>query len=115
MLKKIGLLIGVVVSVTLLSFQFLKTQLRITVYDDTGNSHENVEIKLYENEEDYNNDKIAFGPLKTNKKGKVTFHAVGEGPYFIEATKGELSNTFNGEKTAKLLKGKINKVVVIIE
>lgn len=115
MLKKIGLLIGLVISITLLSFQFIKTQLRITIYDDVGNSHENVEVSLYETAEDYNNDKVAFGPLKTNKRGKVVFHGVEEGPYYVEAKKGDLSNTFGGEQTSKLLKGKINKVVIIIE
>ena len=70
-----------VILACLMSFQFLKTQLRIFVLDETGGYVENVEVSLYDTPEDYNNSKPSYGPLKTNGKGRVIFHGVKKGPY----------------------------------
>lgn len=96
------------------SSQILKTQLRITVIDDIGNFTEGVEVTLYDSPEDYNNSQPAFGPEMSNKKGRVAFIGVGTGPYYIEAVKGDYSNSLSGQLTDTLKAGRVNKLNVII-
>jgi len=104
----------VLCAAVLMSFQFIKTQLRITVISETGAYVENAEVILYNSAEDYNNSKAAYGPLKTDKKGKVIFHDVSNGPFYVEAVKGDLSNGVSAQLTDTLQEGRINKINVVV-
>ena len=94
--------------------QLLKTQLQVFVVDGNGNVVSDAEVKLYESQEDFNNDKTAVDPVKTNAKGKVRIIGLKEIEYFIEVKKGDKDNSLGADKTAVLTKGKINKINVII-
>ena len=93
----------------------LKTQLVVTVLSEIGNIQEGAEVRLYETREDFESNKVAVEPRKTNKKGKVRFIKLKDIAYFIEVKKGKKDNSLGAEKTSVLLKGKINKINVIIE
>lgn len=94
--------------------QFFKTQAHIVVVNDLGNVEAEVSVTLYTTEEDYNNNKPAVPMQKTDKKGRVRFSDLEPVSYFIEAKKGTKSNTFHGEKTEVLDKGKVNKFHIVI-
>lgn len=98
----------------LCSFDLIKTQLRITVFDDLGNVRKGAKVSLYEKEEDFNNNKPTYGPLQTDEKGKAFFIGVTNGPFIIEVVDGDYSNDFGGQKTDLLEQGKINKINIII-
>ncbi len=94
--------------------QLFETHLNLTVLDDAGNPVEGAEVSLYKTVDDYNNNKPAVDPLKTNKKGVVKFGPLEAVEYYIFAKKGNMSNDFHGEKIESLSKGKVNKATVII-
>ena len=114
MKKLLVSLLSIVIVATLFSFQLMKTQLRVFVIDDLGKYRENVEVTLYDTPEDYNNSKPSYGPFKTDKKGRVIFHGVGKGPYYLEASIGDYSNGLTGQLTETLQEGRINKMNVVI-
>ena len=98
------------------SLQILKTQLVVTVLDDLGNIEKGARVTLYENEEDYNKLQNPVLPSElTNEKGKVRFIGLKPKPYYVAAKKGANDNFLRGEKTKALLKGKLNKINVIID
>ncbi len=93
----------------------LKTQLMVTVRNDLGNIEQGAEVTLYGSIDDYNNEKNAIGPNKTNAKGKVRFIDLEQKAYYIVAKKGDKDNFLAGEKTDVLKSGRINQVTVIIQ
>ena len=99
-----------------LPIQILKTNLTITVLDDTGNLQEEASVTLYNTEDDYRASKNpAFPTQVTDKKGKIKFKNLEPVSYFIEVKKGEKNNDGLGTQTGKLVEGKTNKVNIIIE
>lgn len=96
------------------SFQLIKTQLRVFVLDELGKRPVGVDVSLYDSVEDYNNSKPSYGPLKTDAKGRVIFHGVTDGPFYIEAVKGDYSNGLTAQVTDRLQNGRINKMNVVI-
>lgn len=105
---------AIIVLLVMMSFQLIRTQLRVFVLDDLGKHREGVEVSLYHTAEDYNNSKPAFGPLLTDKKGRVIFQDVPNGPFYIEAVKDDYSNGLTGQLTDKLQEGRINKMNLVI-
>lgn len=102
-------------AITLMSAGFFKTNLKVTVIDDTGNFVEGATVTLYNSEEDYNNENAAVDPLVSNKKGQVHFKNIEARGYFLYAKKGDKDNIFNGQKVKPLEEGKVNMINVIIE
>ncbi|MEM8894736.1 MAG: carboxypeptidase regulatory-like domain-containing protein [Bacteroidota bacterium] len=97
------------------SSQVLPTTLKVSVIDNLGNFVEGAEVILYASEDDYNSDKNPIaGPLKTDKKGRVTFKGLGSQSYFVDAKYDDKSNMGEGVKTAVLKEGRINKVNTVI-
>lgn len=94
---------------------FIPTSLKIIVTDVENNPIEDVSVTLFENEKDYRaeTNKI-LTTKKTNAKGQVVFKKLKPKRYYIHATKGKLSNISENVLTNKLLEGKINKVVTVI-
>ena len=115
MKKKVLILVALFGLVAFLAqAQLFETHLNLTVYDDAGNPVEGAMVSLYKSVDDYNANKPAIEPLKTNKKGVVKFGPLEPIEYFIFAKKGNMSNDFHGEKVEALTKGKVNKATVII-
>lgn len=95
--------------------QLIKTKLEITVLNTAGNPEPGVEVKIYENEDDYLGDKnVVQGKKYTDSKGKVMYKDLKEQSYYINASKGKADNYGESTKTIPL-KGMVkNKVNVII-
>jgi protocatechuate 3,4-dioxygenase beta subunit len=94
----------------------LPTSLRVTVLDKLGNAVEGATVTLYRNSGDYNKSENAVaGPAKSNEKGQVTFKKLVPKSYFIEVKKGDQSNYGEAEQTGVLIKGRTNKVNIIID
>ena len=94
----------------------LPTKLRITVIDNLGNFVEGAQVTIYANEDDYNSDQNPIsGPLKTDKKGRVTFKDLNPQSYFVDARFGDKTNIGEGVKTAPLQKSRVNKVNTVIQ
>ncbi|MBX2842778.1 MAG: hypothetical protein KTR26_13485 [Flammeovirgaceae bacterium] len=95
--------------------QLLPTNLEITVLDEKGNIQPGTSVKLYENEEDYKNEKNAIQTGKTDEKGKAKFKKLKTQAYFVKAEKGDLNNDDGANQTSILVQKKTNKVNIIIE
>ena len=94
----------------------LPTSLRITVLDKLGNAVQGATVTLYRNSSDYEKSENAVaGPMKTNEKGQVTFKKLEPKSYYVEAKKGDKSNYGEAEQTGVLIKGRMNKVNIIID
>jgi hypothetical protein len=116
-MKKI--IIGVFLGAIMLaasSYQIiLKTSLEIKILNRLGSTVSGVEVKLYQNKEDYQAGKNPVGEAqKTDDKGKVLFKELKPQAYYVSAVKGELSNYGDAELTDTLTAGRRNKVVIII-
>jgi hypothetical protein len=99
----------------MLSFQIIKTQLSITVRNELGNIEEEVNIKLFETEEDYLTEKNVAAEGWTDKKGIMKFKELKAISYYVIARKDDKDNSGGGEQTGKLEANRINKVTVIIQ
>ncbi|BDD08760.1 hypothetical protein FUAX_11920 [Fulvitalea axinellae] len=93
----------------------LPTNLRFTVIDESGNVVKGASVTLYENEKDYLNEKNPIAMLKTDAKGRVTFKKLSPKAYYIMAKKGDKTNEGGGEKTFKLVSGRLNKINIVIQ
>jgi hypothetical protein len=102
-------------SIALLSFQIIKTQMQITIRNELGNTEEGVTVQLFENEADYKAEKNAVQTGTTDKKGVAKFKDLKAISYFVLAKKGDKNNFGAGEQTGALQAGRINKVTVVIE
>ena len=106
-------LVGLAIS--LMSFQIIKTQMQVTLRDETGNTVEGATVQLYETEADYNAEKNAVAESQTDEKGIAKFKDLKSISYFILARKGDINNFGGGEQTGKLDAHRINKVTIIIQ
>lgn len=94
----------------------LPTSLRITVLDKLGNPVQGASVTLYRNSSDYEkSENPVAGPLKSNDKGQVTFKKLEPKSYYVEVKKGDKSNYGEAEQTGVLVKGRMNKVNIIID
>lgn len=96
------------------SAQLIKTQLDVTVRDNTGNTVDSVTVKLFGNESDYNAEKNAVAEGITDDKGVARFKDIEAKSYYVLARKGDLNNFGGGEVTGELKKGRFNKVTIVI-
>ena len=114
-MKRLSVILPLVIlGAILASFSLLKTQLQVSVLDDAGNFQTGAEVTLYLNAADYEANKPAMKTQKTDKKGRTKFVGLEPVDYFILAKKGGKDNVLGGERTGKLVEGKINKVNIII-
>lgn len=112
--QKIQYILATIMFMMLLSFQVLRTQLRVIVKDDSGKLRPGTEVTLFNSIEDFNKDKKAYDSIIADKKGRAVFNKVGKGPYYLEAKNGEFTNDFGNQLTDTLKEGAINKIEVII-
>lgn len=95
--------------------QLLPTNLVVTVLNVDGSSISNAEVTIYANEADYRNSTNGIATVTTDKKGKAKFKKLKPDTiYFIEATFEGQKNDGRGAQTAPLVKGRLNKVNVVI-
>jgi len=116
MKKIITALLIVFVASAFKSDQLFKTNLKISVRNELGNTVEGVSIQLYPTEKDYREETNPSTDLMmTNSKGEVKFKDLEPVAYFINAENGDKNNIGAGVKTDILEEGKLNKITVIIE
>ena len=99
----------------MLSFQLIKTQIVITVRDETGNTVQGAKVQLFETQEDYNKEVNVAAEGVTDAKGVLKLKELKAISYYMIARKDDKDNTGGGEQTGKLEAKKINKVTVIIQ
>ena len=99
-----------------MSYQvILKTSLEIRILNRLGNTVPGVEVRIYNNQDDYTAGKNQIGASQyTDEKGKVLFKDLKAIPYYVSAKKGDLSNFGDAEVTDTLTAGRRNKVTIII-
>lgn len=96
--------------------QLFSTRLEITVLNKLGNPQDSASIILYETKEDYKGDSNAVaGPKYTEEDGEVLFKDLKPQEYWVDASKGTLSNYNTGVKTDTLDKGRKNRINIIIK
>ncbi|MFM8744324.1 MAG: carboxypeptidase-like regulatory domain-containing protein, partial [Cytophagales bacterium] len=95
--------------------QLFNTSLTVTVRDETGNTVAGAFVKLFENEESYNQEKNAVAEGTADAKGVFRFKKLKPIAYFILVKKDDKDNSGGGEKIGKLEEGKFNKVTVVIQ
>jgi hypothetical protein len=112
-------IIGFILLVVLCSFSVapvLKTNLRITILNELGNIEDSVAVTIYRDENDYREEVNPVTPVQyTDKKGRTTFTDLEPVEYYIHAQKGDKTNVGAGVVADALLKGKMNKLTIIIE
>ena len=96
--------------------QLIKTHLKITVIDGTGNLVEGAEVQLFTSDADFKKEQNpATDKLKTDEKGVVVFKELKARVYYVLATKGDLNNWGGGIQTDKLKEKKVNKINIVID
>ena len=100
---------------TSLQAQLIKTQMHVTIRNELGNTEDGVTVQLFENEDDYKQEKNVAAEGITDAKGVAKFKELKAISYFILAKKGDKNNFGGGEQTGKLEERRINKVTVVIE
>lgn len=117
MMKRLSLTALVLSLVITAGFtQIFKTNLKITVRNDLGNTVENVAVQLFLTEEDYRNEtNPATEVAYTDEKGEVKFSNLEPRVYYVNAEKDDMNNIGAGVATNKLEEKKTNKVTIIIE
>ena len=103
-----------IVAVAAFAAAFLKTQLTVTVRDETGNVVSGASIKLYSNRENWEKEIGHFAEATTDEKGVAKFKDLTSLNIYILVRKDDKDNTGGGEQT-KLEEGKFNKITVIIQ
>lgn len=112
-MKKIASTLMLFVLITSFS-SFLKTQLTITVRDETGNIVAGASIKLYAKKEDYEKEVNALAEAVTDEKGVAKFKELTRYNIYLLVRKDDKDNSGGGEQT-KLEEGKFNKITVVIQ
>lgn len=102
-------------TLALLSFQIIKTQMNVTIRNELGNAEEGATVQLFENEADYKAEKNAVQTVVTDKKGIAKFKDLKAISYFVLAKKGDKNNFGGGEQTGVLQAKRINQVTIVIE
>ncbi|MFY0598893.1 MAG: Ig-like domain-containing protein [Cyclobacteriaceae bacterium] len=95
--------------------QLFQTKLKVTVIDRLGNFTENATVTLYTSLEDYRSNKNAAASGTTDEKGRVKFKGLKPMTYYIDARKDDLNNDGEGTQTEALIKGRLNKLNIVIE
>jgi hypothetical protein len=95
--------------------QLFNTSLTVTVRDELGNTVEGASIQLFENEDNYTQEKNAVAEGTTDSKGTFRFKKIKATAYFVLVKKGDKDNAGGGEKIGKLEEGKFNKVTIVIQ
>lgn len=119
-MKKLILILVVIFTIPLMSFDSAKsdlfpTVLKITVRNELGNPVEGATVTLYKNQADYiDAENPAYEPQKTDKKGRVKFKKIKATSYFVDAQKGDKSNEAGGVETQRLDDGKVNRITIVI-
>lgn len=113
-------LIGTLVVVIMASFAFkpatMSTKLKITILNELGNIEDSVAVTLYRDESDYREEVNPVTQIQyTDAKGRTTFTDLDPVAYYIHAEKGDKTNVGAGVVTDILLKGKLNKLNIVIE
>lgn len=108
-------LLALAVTLVCMSFQLIKTQLTVTVRDETGNVVQGATVQLFEKKEDYTKEVNVAAEGITDAKGIVKLKELKAISYFIIVRKDDKDNSGGGEQTGKLEGNKINKVTVIIQ
>lgn len=114
-MKALRLLPLIVALVICFGFQLIKTQLVITVRDETGNTVAGATIQLFEKQDDYNKEVNVAAEGVTDAKGVLKLKELKAISYYMIARKDDKDNSGGGEQTGKLEEKKINKVTVIIQ
>ena len=104
-----------VLMMSLMNFQFIKTQLAVTVRNELGNIEEGVKVQLFVSEADYKAEKNVAYEGVTDKKGIVKFRELKGTSFYVIARKDDKDNSGGAEQTGKLEANKINKVTIIIQ
>lgn len=99
----------------LMSFQFIKTQLFVTVRNELGNTEEGVKVQLFATEADYKDEKNVVAEGVTDSKGVFKFRELKSLSFYVIARKDDKDNSGGAEQTGKLEANKINKVTIIIQ
>ena len=109
------LFLTLIVSVSSIEAQIIKTSLTVTVRDELGNTVKGASVILFEKEEDYTTEKNSTAEGTTDDKGVVKFKNLKAIPYFVLAKKDDKDNAGGGEQTGKLEEKKFNKVTIVIQ
>ena len=111
----IKLLAASLLLLAMMSFQFVKTRLDVTVRNELGNVEEGVILQLFANEADYTAEKNVVAEGVTDDKGLFKFREIKAASYYVIARKGDKDNSGGGEQTGKLEPNRINKVTIVIQ
>lgn len=95
--------------------QLINTSLTVTVRDEIGNTVAGASIKLFDTEENYNQEKNSIAEGITDAKGVYRFKKIKANSYFVLVKKDDKDNAGGGEKIGKLEEGKFNKVTIVIQ
>lgn len=117
-MKKIFLLSTVVIlafAVTDASAQLFNTSLTITVRDETGNTVEGAEVKLFKSEQDYLKEQNVVMEGVSDAKGLVKLKKMEALSYYVIVRTEDKDNSGGGEIIGKLEEGKFNKVTIVIQ
>ncbi|MBX2916635.1 MAG: hypothetical protein KF856_15305 [Cyclobacteriaceae bacterium] len=117
-MKKIFLLSAVVVLALVFSdaqAQLFNTSLTITVRDETGNTVEGAEVKLFKSEQDYLKEQNVVLEGISDSKGLVKLKKMQALSYYVIVRKDDKDNSGGGEIIGKLEEGKFNKVTIVIQ
>jgi uncharacterized protein (DUF2141 family) len=117
-MKKIFLFITIVIlafAFTDASAQLFNTSLTITVRDETGNTVEGAEVKLFKSEQDYLKEQNVVLEGVSDAKGLVKLKKMEALSYYVIVRKEDKDNAGGGEIIGKLEEGKFNKVTIVIQ
>lgn len=117
-MKKIFLLSTIVIlafDFTDASAQLFNTSLTITVRDETGNTVEGAEVKLFKSEQDYLKEQNVVMEGVSDAKGLVKLKKMEALSYYVIVRKDDKDNSGGGEIIGKLEEGKFNKVTIVIQ
>lgn len=117
-MKKIFLLSAIVVLALVFTdapAQLFNTSLTITVRDETGNTVEGAEVKLFKSEQDYLKEQNVVMEGTSDAKGLVKLKKMEALSYYVIVRKDDRDNSGGGEIIGKLEEGKFNKVTIVIQ
>ena len=104
-----------ILSLLVMSFAVINTQLHVTVRDELGNLVEGATIQLYANEQDFTKEVNKVAEATTDKKGIARFKSLNATVCYVIVRKDDKDNAGAAEQTGKLDAGRINKVTIIIQ
>ena len=121
-MKKIFLTILVIIGSLTAKCEFLwgifnqNTRLEITVVDGNGTRVKGAKICLYNTKEDYIKEiNPIVEAIYSNEEGFAKFEKLEAKKYFIVARKEKMDNSAKNPIISKLKKGKLNKIIIVIQ